>query len=206
MAAPPRASRPSTRSRSWSAEVPTDPRHWFLTRDERGNTATDVHSGGGDDGAAWSDGNAVRPLVHGATYFARLHAELSALGPGDRVWFTDWRGDADERLLPDGPTIGDLLADLARSGVEVRGLVWRSHGERVSASLSARSNELLGRKVNDAGGEVLLDQRVRVFGSHHQKFFVVQHRDDPSADVAFVGGIDLCHSRRDDAGRRRMAR
>ncbi|WP_022903005.1 hypothetical protein [Curtobacterium sp. B8] len=186
--------------------MPTDPRHWFLTRDERGNTATDVHSGGGDDGAAWSDGNAVRPLVHGATYFARLHAELSALGPGDRVWFTDWRGDADERLLPDGPTIGDLLADLARSGVEVRGLVWRSHGERVSASLSARSNELLGRKVDDAGGEVLLDQRVRVFGSHHQKFFVVQHRDDPSADVAFVGGIDLCHSRRDDAGRRRMAR
>ncbi|MGL3198264.1 MULTISPECIES: phospholipase D family protein [Curtobacterium] len=179
--------------------MPTDPRHWFLARDERGNTATDVHSDAGGGGGAWSEGNAVIPLVHGAPYFARLHAELSALGAGDRVWFTDWRGDADERLLPDGPTIGDLLADRARAGVEVRGLIWRSHGERVSASLSARSNELLGRKVNEAGGEVLLDQRVRVFGSHHQKFFVIQHHDDPAADVAFVGGIDLCHSRRDDA-------
>ncbi|OIH96514.1 phospholipase D-like domain-containing protein [Curtobacterium sp. MCBA15_001] len=176
----------------------TEPRNWFLARDERGNTATGVHAGG-DDGPAWSEGNAVRPLVHGAPYFERIHAELTALTAGDRVWFTDWRGDPDERLLPDGPTIGDLLADCARAGVEVRGLIWRSHGERVSASISARSNELLGRKINDAGGEVLLDQRVRVFGSHHQKFFVIQHRDDPARDVAFVGGIDLCHSRRDDA-------
>ena len=100
---------------------------------------------------------------------------------------------------PDGPSIGDLLAGLARAGVEVRGLVWRSHGERVSAPISGRSNELLGRQINDAGGEVLLDQRVRLFGSHHQKFFVIRHRDDPSRDVAFVGGIDLSHSRRDDA-------
>ena len=149
--------------------------------------------------ASWSEGNLVQPLVHGATYFTRLHEELTALQPGDRVWFTDWRGDADERLLADGPSIGDLLAGLARAGVEVRGLVWRSHGERVSSPISGKSNELLGRQINDAGGEVLLDQRVRMFGSHHQKFFVIRHRDDPSRDVAFVGGIDLCHSRRDDA-------
>jgi phosphatidylserine/phosphatidylglycerophosphate/cardiolipin synthase-like enzyme len=69
----------------------------------------------------------------------------------------------------------------------------------VSSPISGRSNELLGRQINDAGGEVLLDQRVRVFGSHHQKLFVIRHRDDPSRDVAFVGGIDLSHSRRDDA-------
>ena len=119
--------------------------------------------------------------------------------PGDRVWFTDWRGDPDERLLPDGPSIGEVLAELARTGVQVRGLVWRSHGERVSAPISSRSNAHLGREVNDAGGEVLLDQRVRLFGSHHQKFFVIRHADDPSQDVAFVGGIDLSHSRRDDA-------
>ncbi|MET3206284.1 UNVERIFIED_ORG: phosphatidylserine/phosphatidylglycerophosphate/cardiolipin synthase-like enzyme [Arthrobacter sp. UYEF13] len=141
----------------------------------------------------------MRPLVHGSTYFARLHEELTALRAGDRVWFTDWRGDADELLLPDGPTVGEVLSGLARTGVEVRGLVWRSHGERISAPISGRSNELLSRQINDAGGEVLLDQRVRLFGSHHQKLFVIRHRDDPSQDVAFVGGIDLSHSRRDDA-------
>ncbi|GGF22529.1 phospholipase D family protein [Subtercola lobariae] len=175
-----------------------EPGAWFLSRAERGNLASEVHSGKSGK-AAWSEGNLVRPLVHGAPYFARLHAELTALKPGDRVWFTDWRGDADERMLPEGPTIGDLLAGLARSGVEVRGLIWRSHGERISAPISGKSNERLGRQINDAGGEVLLDQRVRLFGSHHQKFFVIRRRDDPSHDVAFVGGLDLCHSRRDDA-------
>ncbi|HEY2556434.1 MAG TPA: phospholipase, partial [Diaminobutyricibacter sp.] len=149
---------------------------WFLSRAERGNPASDVQTGG-TGSASWSEGNLVEPLVHGATYFARLHKELTALQPGDRVWFTDWRGDADERLLPDGPSIGELLASQARAGVEVRGLIWRSHGERVSAPISGRSNAHLGRLINDAGGEVLLDQRVRMFGSHHQKFFVLRRRN-----------------------------
>jgi phosphatidylserine/phosphatidylglycerophosphate/cardiolipin synthase-like enzyme len=178
--------------------VDSSPGYWFLNGAERGNAATDVHAGG--DGPSWSEGNLVRPLIHGATYFARLHEELSALEAGDRVWFTDWRGDSDERLTADGPTIGELLARLARAGVEVRGLIWRSHGERVSAPMSWRSNELLSRKINDAGGEVLLDQRVRLFGCHHQKMVIIRRRKDPSQDIAFVGGIDLSHSRRDDAG------
>ncbi|WP_426324072.1 phospholipase D family protein [Microbacterium sp. E-13] len=171
---------------------------WFLDRAERGNPASVIDA----SGSAWSEGNLVRPLVHGATYFARLHEELTALRPGDRVFFTDWRGDADELLLPHGPSIGDLLCALAREGVEVRGLMWRSHSEKVSAPISGLSNVHLGRRINEAGGEVLLDQRVRLFGSHHQKFFVIRHRDDPARDVAFVGGIDLCHSRRDDADHR----
>lgn len=171
---------------------------WFLNRDERGNPGTDLHADG-EGSRSWSEGNLVRLLVHGAVYFASLHAELTALRAGDRVWFTDWRGDPDERLLPDGPAVGDLLSGLARNGVEVRGLVWRSHGERLSGPISGRSNEHLGRQINDAGGEALLDQRVRLFGSHHQKLVVIRRQNDPGRDVAYVGGIDLCHSRRDDA-------
>jgi phosphatidylserine/phosphatidylglycerophosphate/cardiolipin synthase-like enzyme len=167
---------------------------WFLSAEERGNPRFEDSKLD-----SWSAGNLVRPLIHGATYFARLHEELSGLQAGDRVWFTDWRGDPDERLLPTGPTIGDLLADLARRGVEVRGLVWRSHGLRVSGAISGHSNAHLGRQINEAGGEVLLDQRVAMFGSHHQKLVVIRHRDDAARDVAFVGGIDLSHSRRDDA-------
>jgi phosphatidylserine/phosphatidylglycerophosphate/cardiolipin synthase-like enzyme len=175
-----------------------DPAAWFLDRVAENSPAIGDHKNA-PASKSWSEGNLVRPLVHGATYFARLLDELTVLKAGDRVWFTDWRGDADEQLRADGPSIGDLLASLAHAGIEVRGLVWRSHGERVSSPISSRSNELLGRQINDAGGEVLLDQRVRVFGSHHQKLFVIRHRDDPSKDVAFVGGIDLSHSRRDDA-------
>jgi phosphatidylserine/phosphatidylglycerophosphate/cardiolipin synthase-like enzyme len=41
--------------------------------------------------------------------------------------------------------------------------------------------------------------RVRPGGSHHQKFVVLRHPGRPQLDVAFVGGIDLCHGRLDGA-------
>ena len=140
---------------------------WFLTEAERGNSATDLDR-------AWSTGNSVRLLVHGAVYFQRLYDELRGLTSGDRVFFTDWRGDADELLTEDGPTIGDLLCELVRTGVEVRGLLWRSHSDHLQ--LSAQENQRLGTELNEAGGEVLLDQRVRRLASHHQKLFVIRHK------------------------------
>jgi phosphatidylserine/phosphatidylglycerophosphate/cardiolipin synthase-like enzyme len=167
---------------------------WFLTPDERGNPATDIDRMG--PGGSWTEGNLVKPVIHGATYFRRLHDELCVLRAGDRVYFTDWRGDADEVLYPDGPTIGQVLCDLARSGVEVRGLLWRSHSDHLS--FNAQENQKLGAELNEAGAEVLLDQRVRRMASHHQKLFVIRHRGEQTKDVAFVGGIDLCHQRRDD--------
>jgi phosphatidylserine/phosphatidylglycerophosphate/cardiolipin synthase-like enzyme len=139
----------------------------------------------------------VVPLVHGAEYFRRVVAVVGAAGAGDRVLFTDWRGDPDEMLTETGPTVGQLLSDAVGRGVQVRGLVWRSHSDLMK--FSAQQNEGLGAEINRAGGEVLLDQRVRRGGSHHQKLLVVQHRGRPQEDRAFVGGIDLCHSRRDNA-------
>jgi len=141
-------------------------------------------------------GNLVRPLVHGASYFRRLCEVVDATRAGDRVFFTDWRGDPDELLAADGPRVEELLCNAAKRGVEVRGLLWRSHSDKVT--FSAQENQRLGRKINDAGGEALLDQRVRRGGSHHQKLFVVRHPGRAADDVAFVGGIDLCHGRRDD--------
>ena len=47
------------------------PHDWFLTADERGNLDTDIDRRRGD-GRAWTEGNAVEALVHGATYFRRL--------------------------------------------------------------------------------------------------------------------------------------
>jgi phosphatidylserine/phosphatidylglycerophosphate/cardiolipin synthase-like enzyme len=161
---------------------------WFLTRSERGNPAYRQPD--------WCAGNDVRALVHGSAYFTRLVAEVRALRPGDHLFFTDWRGDASELLCPDGPTVGELFCDAARRGVVVKGLVWRSHADRLSYSGS--ENRFLGEEVRAAGGEVLLDERVRRAGSHHQKLVVLRRPDAPARDVAFAGGIDLSRSRRDD--------
>ncbi|MBM9503107.1 phospholipase D family protein [Actinacidiphila acididurans] len=169
---------------------------WLLTPGERGNPATRLDERRGD-GLAWSTGNEVRPLVHGAEYFGELLAAIRGQRAGDLLLFTDWRGDPDEPLGGPGTEIGTVLCDAARRGVVVKGLVWRSHWDRLS--FSERENAHLGEEIEDAGGECLLDMRVRAGGSHHQKFVVLRHPGRPERDVAFVGGIDLCHSRHDDA-------
>jgi phosphatidylserine/phosphatidylglycerophosphate/cardiolipin synthase-like enzyme len=169
---------------------------WFLTAAERGNPATRLDARRGD-GMAWSAGNEVRPLIHGAAYFAELLARVSALQAGDLLFFTDWRGDPDQRLTAAGPRISELFCAAARRGVLVRGLVWRSHLDRFQ--FSEQENRHLGEEIDAAGGQCLLDMRVRPGGSHHMKMVVLRYASRPAADVAFVGGIDLCHSRRDDS-------
>jgi len=170
---------------------------WFLSPPERRNPATRLDSRH-PDGAAFSTGNSATPLIHGATYFAELVRRIGQQQPGDLLLFTDWRGDPDQMLTGDPDSgVSRTLCEAASRGVDVRGLVWRSHLDKLS--FSASENRHLGEQIGAAGGECLLDMRVRTGGSHHQKFVVLRHPGRPELDVAFVGGIDLCHSRRDDA-------
>lgn len=165
---------------------------WFLTGAERGNPSSAL--------TAWSEGNDVGALVHGSAYFDRLVDAVEAMAAGDQLYLTDWRGDPDQRLRPDGPTVGELLSEAARRGVVVRALIWRSHADPVNPH--AEKNRYLADDIGEDGGQVLLDQRLRRFGSHHQKLVILRHPGRPERDLAFVGGIDLCHSRRDGAEHR----
>ncbi len=174
--------------------APVTDQDWFLTAAERGNHATELDRRRGD-GTAWTAGNTVTPLVHGATYFARLVEVVTSTEAGDVIMFTDWRGDPDERLDKSGAEVSRVLCEAAGRGVIVKGLVWRSHWDRLA--FSAEQNRHLGEVINAAGGECIRDMQVRPGGSHHQKFVVVRHLRHPELDVAFAGGIDLCHSRRD---------
>ncbi|MCP3759251.1 phospholipase D-like domain-containing protein [Streptomyces sp. TBY4] len=172
---------------------------WMLAPGERGNTATRLEHRRAD-GAAWSEGNEARPLVHGATYFAELLARVRAMRAGDLLLFTDWRGDPDERLRGPGTEVAAVLGAAARRGVIVKGLLWRSHLD--GFRFSEKENRSLSEDIEAAGGECLLDLRVRPGGSHHQKMVVLRHPGHPERDVAYVGGIDLCHNRNDDADHR----
>lgn len=174
--------------RAWVAD-------WFLEAVERGNPNTRIDARH-PDGLAWTAGNTVEPLVHGADYFRVLNMAVQVMGRGDLILFTDWRGDPDERLDGPGTELAAVLAAAAQRGVEVRGLLWRSH---VTMGFGSVENRSLVESIDAAGGQCLLDMRVRSFGSHHQKLVVLRHRNRPQDDVAFVGGIDLCHGRRDDA-------
>lgn len=162
---------------------------WFLGEGERANPATDLR--------AFTTGNLVVPLVDGRAYFERLCAELAATGPDDEVYFLDFRGDLEERLVGPGTEVGDVLGQAARRGVHVFGLLWRSHPKALQQSEEANAEFV--RSIDDDGGQVLLDARTRRAGSHHQKLVVIRRRGRPEADVAFIGGIDLGFSRNDDS-------
>jgi phosphatidylserine/phosphatidylglycerophosphate/cardiolipin synthase-like enzyme len=168
---------------------------WLLTAAERGNPATAIDAEHADR-RAWTAGNHVTVHVDGAAYFTRLHQLLSGLEAGDWVYLTDWRIDATRQLTSPGSELGPLLAGLARRGVAIRGLLWRSHPAMVRFNQDA--NRVLSTLVNRAGGQLVADQRVRRFGSHHQKLLVVHFPNRPGRCIAFVGGIDLSRGRRDD--------
>lgn len=165
---------------------------WFLTEAQRGNPATRVR--------AWTEGNAVTSRVHGAPYYRVLAGRLAATGAGDQVLLLGWRGDADQQLGDDGPTVAQALGDAARCGARVCALLWRSHLSLFGYHVT--QNRRLAADVQAAGGEVLLDQRIRPLGSHHQKLVLIRHDADPARDVAYVGGIDLVLGARDDAAHR----
>jgi phosphatidylserine/phosphatidylglycerophosphate/cardiolipin synthase-like enzyme len=162
---------------------------WFLGEGDRANRATDLR--------VFTTGNLVQPLIDGRSYFARLCAELSATEPGDQVYFLDFRGDLDERLDGPGTEIGEMLGAAARRKARVFGLLWRSQPKALQQS--EKANAEFVRQIDDDGGQVLLDARTRRGGSHHQKLVVVRRPGYPARDVAFIGGIDLGHSRNDDS-------
>src|SRR5690349_1011283 len=165
---------------------------WFLAESDRANRATDLRG--------FTTGNLVQPLVDGRGYFARLCAEINAAGRGDQVFFVDFRGDFDEQLDGPGTEAGEVLGRAARRGVSVFGLLWRSQPRALHQSEEANADFV--RQIDEDGGQVLLDARTRRGGSHHQKLVVLRHPGAPGRDCAFVGGIDLGHSRNDDAGHR----
>ena len=168
---------------------------WFISAGDRDNPQTDLdrrHV----DGASFTSGNEVRALVHGAEYFRELCERVQSMVAGDLLLFTDWRGDPDERLQGADTAVSTVLCRAAGRGVIVKGLVWRSHWDRLA--FSAEENEHLGEEIEAAGGECIRDMRVRVGGSHHQKMVILRHPGRAERDIAFVGGIDLCHSRHDD--------
>ena len=161
---------------------------WFLTASERGNPDTRLR--------VWTEGNAVSPRVHGNAYYGALADELAATGPGDLLLFAGWRGDGDQQLSARGPTVAEALASSARRGARVCGLLWRSHLPAFGYHVT--QNRRLAAALLAAGGEVLLDQRIRALGSHHQKLVVIRRDGLLSEDVAYVGGIDLVLGARDD--------
>ena len=78
---------------------------WFLVDAERRNRASDIRN--------WTTGNAVEPLVDGASYFPALYGALCETRAGDQIYFADFRADTEELLSGPGTSVRSARAWLA---------------------------------------------------------------------------------------------
>ncbi len=114
----------------------------------------------------WTSSRMERP------YFEELYRALDETQPGDMVHFADWRGDPDQQLVDD-IEFAAVLADLAKRGVRSAASSG-VHIRRPPDSISSITSSSRKRSTTP-GGLILLDQRVRPLGSHHQKLVLVRH-------------------------------
>ena len=161
---------------------------WFLSEFERGNEVTDLRP--------WTEGNAVRPLVHGRVYFTALAQAL----PRRRRRFGPVRGvagDADQLLADSGPTVVEALTGRQSWSAGAWAAVARTRGQGGLAGRpepDARRHGQQGRRRGAA------DQRVLPLVATTRN-----GRRPPCwrpSTCAFVGGIDLDHGSRDDVDHR----
>ncbi|NNN30173.1 hypothetical protein HLK59_07315 [Streptomyces sp. S3(2020)] len=172
------------------------PEEWLLTDAEMG----------GFRSPAFTLDNLVLFFVDGEAYYNTLAARLDGLAAGDRVLFAGWRFSPEQKLLPavaGAPGFLDRLLKLHADGVVVRALLYGSQFSTLPVrrprvpTLPSKDNFDFRTALVDAGAQAVLDARVGHFGSHHQKCAVVQGAAE--GPCAFVGGIDVCLDRWDNA-------
>ncbi|SAK82948.1 phospholipase D/transphosphatidylase [Caballeronia catudaia] len=147
-------------------------------------------------------GNKVVPFTSGEDYFANLCDALVAAQ--STIYIVDWMINWDAQMKPVGKGVSARLFDVllsavkANSQLKVYVMPWAHAAPVQTYDASTKTvleaiNTLAGRQcvwVNLAGS--LADDDASFF-SHHQKFVVIDET------IAFVGGMDLCYGRFDDA-------
>ncbi|MFF7216501.1 phospholipase D family protein [Streptomyces sp. NPDC008238] len=173
------------------------PEDWLLTGAEMGPFRS----------PAFTLGNMVLFFVDAEGYYDTLASRLDALTAGNRVLFAGWRFSPEQVLRPavaGSPGILERLLKLRANGIVVRALVYGSQFSTLPVrrprvpSLPSKDNFDFRTALAAAGAQAVLDARVGEFGSHHQKCAVVQGSAAEDA-AAFVGGIDICLDRWDNA-------
>jgi phosphatidylserine/phosphatidylglycerophosphate/cardiolipin synthase-like enzyme len=127
-------------------------------------------------------GNLLEVLVDGAVALPRLQDDLERAESS--VLFAGWHFTPSFRLRPDGPTLRELLAELAER-IDAR--VIARAGAPLPLFRPSRSDARTMRDTLTKGTRIrmALDRRERPMHCHHEKAVVIDGR------VAYVGGIDL---------------
>ncbi|MFM0157468.1 phospholipase D-like domain-containing protein [Paraburkholderia sediminicola] len=142
-------------------------------------------------------GNQVTPFTTGEAYFEDLWA--SVMGASHSVYITGWQVNWDAELKP-GLRLFNLLLLAVQKNPQLKVYVmpWK-HSPPIQTydgqtkSVLEAINDLAGRKCVWVTLASSLADEDSGFFSHHQKTVIVDEK------IGYVGGMDLCYGRFDDA-------
>jgi phosphatidylserine/phosphatidylglycerophosphate/cardiolipin synthase-like enzyme len=128
------------------------------------------------------DGNSFDVLVDGDTALGRLQEDIAAARSS--VLLAGWHFEPSFRLTRGGPTLRELLADVAER-VDVRLLAWA--GAPLPLFKPSRADVRSARDTMVKGTKIRmeLDSKERPMHCHHEKLAVID------GCIAYVNGIDL---------------
>ena len=172
------------------------PEHWFLGPDFTPRSPHFVR------------GNAVTPMIDGKGYMADLQRTVSACDQS--LFIAGWRVTGEQILNPvkDGETLTgetflEAVSEACKRNCGVKALLFNVPGTSMPGPFRmwhAKDNWAFCSALNAAGGDAVLDARFSRMpaSAHHQKF-IVATSSEPEHNTAYVGGIDVCLDRWDQA-------
>ena len=144
-------------------------------------------------------GNKIHPFTTGKDYFADFIAQCGQAK--EEICIIGWQVNWDAMLAP-GVRLWDVLFDAAKRQVNIYVMPWddtppvQTYDDQTQAALET-INDRLGFSKKNKRVHVALAKSYATknnsYFSHHQKLVVIDRK------VAFVGGMDLCYGRYDDA-------
>lgn len=158
-----------------------DPAHWFSKETPRGALPL------------FTQKNKITPIIDGLPTFEEFQKMLLTVqGQGHYVRLAGWQLRIDFKLVPgnNDSTFQSHLTRMDAAGSQIRALLWdKGPGTENSAEVN-HINALPGGQ-----GQAILDNHTLNYGSHHQKFMVI---NGSAGAVGFAGGIDINPDRLDD--------
>ena len=141
--------------------------------------------------------NLVTPFSTGEAYFADLIAECRKAA--SEICIAGWQISWDALLAP-GLRLYDLLREVASKNKALniyvmpweRSLPVETYDRQTNAVLSSLNADLGTKQVHTISSPSYADENPRYY-AHHQKQVVIDRR------IAYMGGMDICYGRYDDA-------
>jgi phosphatidylserine/phosphatidylglycerophosphate/cardiolipin synthase-like enzyme len=155
---------------------------WFISRSRRGAPPPVAPN------------NDVTAYIHYVDYYAAVGDAIAAVGSAGHVLMAGWDFDRETPVGSSHPQdrIGDLLKRVAAAGAHVRVML--------SGDLNLKNAPMVAWFNQQPGCRAILDDRLRLVGTFHQKSVVVLGQSGP---MAFLGGMDLSKDRLADPATKR---